>query len=228
MKKILLIIILSFLVIINIRMWGMRDASSFVNNHASRRSICDIECQKNERREDDFNHSRSLARQVVYMKHCKKEPCSYNVSAQKRAASNIPSYMAVEHMLHAALIDFAYHPSCNEFTLQQLIDLMCTEKQLLSVFIYPTSGNQFDILQKRSALLEHAIPTVRMLFDKIINLATYNELLNDQYLLDSVSKNRDRLLLSTYDKKIFLHTAFQRIADIQKQIKNMQQMIALQ
>lgn len=232
MKKVLLIIILSFLVMVNIRMWGVRDGSCFLNGSSSgRKSVCDIERQDNgwssiDRNNKCSNDNATLAKRLVYAKHRKQKKVTYPGQQGPGRVAAMPSYDAIQRMLYNSLIDFAYCPSCNELTLQQLIDLMQVEMKLLTVFIYPTAGNRLSLLHRRAMLLADAVPSVRMLFDKVLSAAMYNDQLNEQYEQQLQTSQPFNLALHTYDKKLFLHTAYQRIADVQKKIKRMQYLIA--
>lgn len=235
MKKILLIIILSFLVMVNIRMWGVRDGSCLLNESSNRKSVCDIERQGNgwspDRNIDLQQNQRSdsnkiLAKKLAYAKQCTQKKATYHKQQRPVQIAAMPSYDAVQRMLYNSLIDFAYCPSCNELTLQQLIDLMQVEMQLLTVFIYPTAGNRLSLFHRRAMLLADAVPSVRMLFDKVLSAAMYNDQLNEQYEQHLQASQPFNLALPAYDKKIFLHTAYQRIADVQKKIKRMQYLIA--
>lgn len=234
MKKLLLIIILSFLVMVNIRMWGVRDGSCLLNGAPSRKLVCDIGHHDNEWANDgdmeqikDSNAHRALAKKLAYAKYRNRQSLYQNQPRLKQMAA-VPSYDAVQRMLYNTIIDFAYHPSCNELTLQQLIDLMQIEMQLLAVFIYPTAGSRFSLLHRRAVLLSDAIPSVRVLFDKILSMAMYNDQLNEQYEQQLQASQPFNIALNNNDKKIFLHTAYQRIADVQKKIKRMQYLIATQ
>jgi hypothetical protein len=218
---------------VNIRMWGIRDGSCLLNGTPGRKSICDIEQEYGWKTDVDIeqnensNAQRALAKKLAYAKYRKRQDLYANKPRSVQMIA-MPSYDAVQRMLYNTIIDFAYHPSCNELTLQQLIDLMQIEMQLLTVFIYPTAGSRFSVLHRRAMLLHDATPSVRILFDKILSMAMYNDQLNQRYEQQLQASQPFNMALNSNDKKIFLHTAYQRIADVQKKIKRMRYLIATQ
>jgi len=134
----------------------------------------------------------------------------------------LPSLEFVQESVERGLAEFLEKASCNELALQQLLELINNELKLVEVLIYPTIGNRFSLLSVRDELLDRAIPSVRILYDRILSLATHNDILNNQFVSQRQFDQGIRLSLSAYDKKLFLHSVYQRLSDILQQLQSMQ------
>lgn len=237
MKKFLIALITAFLVLLNVRLWGVRDAAMLIPERASwRHATCDMPygqlCDPNYQAEQEMLQEQlcggytdrgqmavCLAKVAAYIRHkamieeqkMHQEPCCM-------------SYPEAQSIFNQALHQFAGRPHCNELTLQQLINLADAELRLIEVLVYPTMGNRHECIQERNDLLQKAIPSVQMMYDKLLSVATHNDMLNEQY---ATSEGRPNFALDFDDRRIFLHTMYQRIADMKQKIKDMQYRIAM-
>ncbi len=252
MKKLLLALILSFLVFINIRLWGMREAEFLLPNSLGGRATCDMptpqeeavevtiqnqNCQSCEGQRQFSRLKARLARVVAFKKYKQAKSRHENaaqmqedkelVAETQQPADYLPRYQTVQQMLNNSLAEFIACSGCNELTLHQLIDLMNAELKLIETLVYPTMGNRHYLIQSRSDLLDQAVPSVRLVYDKILSFATYNELLNNQFSSQDDHGRNLHLSLNFYNKKIFLHTMYQRLSNLKQQIQKMQYKLVL-
>lgn len=204
MKKLILIIIVSFLVFINVRMWGIEQKNVVMQNKAF----------GEKRRMERF---KSIAAHKAIIK-------KYKNRANEAKELNILDYNQLCALQDRALNIFIDSSVCNELTLQQLLNLIKSEIELVEVLIYPMIGSKYARLEMRNKLLHEVIPSIKFLYQKILNAATHNEYLSAQYAQQGQGK---KLVLNFDQKKIFLHTMYQRLSDVKDRIKKIQYTCAL-
>ena len=95
------------------------------------------------------------------------------------------------------------------------------------MLIYPIMGDHYALIQERGELLQRAIPSVRIVYDKLLSLATHSDLLNEQYTYQVEKGDPIKLSLNTDNKKTFLHAMYQRIEDLKQKIQHMQYKLAI-
>jgi len=290
MKKLLLVLILSFLVLINVRLWGVQGNYSveqaqlvrskenlaraavykkhkearmrFGRKREKKQWKVDVHTRKEkqmmkvrERKEKQKKamRERKERRRVTAQKRKDKREKAIQARKKKKMkvfqeneknstervrSTELPNvdvqmndylseYETVYQMLNSSLVEFTKCSSCSELTLQQLLDLMSSELNLIEVLIYPVTGNRHHLIQLRSELLDQAIPSVRLVYDKILSVVTHNDFLNDQFNAQGDNGCDVRFLLNFNNKKIFLHTMYQRLFDLKQKMQKVQYKFAL-
>jgi len=215
MKKLLLVFILSFLVFLNLRIMGVREAHFLLDGCLKAHGFCAIA----------YGRSAGACCSAGEQQHqveCAIDVYSSDVGREQDGGCCMVHDDMVAPTLDRIVLDFTHLPSCNELTLQQLVELLNNEAQLVAGLIYPMMVDARSYIQQRNDLLCKAVPSVQGLYNKIVDVAAHSDGLNAQYNEHVQQGNSIKLSLSSRDKKLFLHRLYQRIVNVSQKVRKMQ------
>ena len=204
MRELLIVLILSFLVFLNVRLWGKHEFS-FQDGHHSRRITCDMPTEGMDLQDDDVGDQ-----------FCDEKVCDVS-SVYTSPGMDINAIFSA-HLSHSQLSELVIH---------QLIQLVVLEMHLIERMIYPIVGNVHTVIRDRKKMVSNALPTSKMIFDMLLSAATQSSVV-DRHILNRENGSRNLYtLLNREDKKLFLHMTYQRLADAKKRLHAIQYHIAL-
>ena len=203
MRELLIVLILSFLVFLNVRLWGKHEFS-FQDGHHSRRITFDMPTEGMNLQDDDVGDQ-----------FCDEKMC--DVCSVYTPVMDIDAIFSA-HLRHSQLSEIAVH---------QIIQLVVLEMHLIERMIYPIVGNVHTVIRDRKKMVSNALPTSKMIFDMLLSAATQSPVVDRDILNREKNSRNLYTLLNREDKKLFLHITYQRLADAKKRLCDIQYRIAL-
>ncbi len=148
----------------------------------------------------DIHHS-ELVTHNRYTAHDDTQP-QQNIQGMKNK-----EYIEMKDELNKAIERFKRSKELSELSIQQLLDLLDIEMTVVDHLKSGKAGSLVaDAVELRNKKLKRSIPSIIFVYDKILDLATYNETLNEQWNnIRNDDRQKEVLTLTPRDKKTFLH-----------------------
>lgn len=143
--------------------------------------------------------------------------------ALPKAPVSAAEYQNMQGGLDRALNKFRSNRDFGEISAGQLLKLLGIEISLVDLLLAAKTGQVIEeLVVRRNDLLEQTIPSVVFLYDRILDLATYDAKLYDWKASSKSDKESLKNALNMQDKRTFLERARVRLLNYQTLIRDLQ------
>ncbi|MCX5921744.1 MAG: hypothetical protein NTX86_00205 [Candidatus Dependentiae bacterium] len=125
---------------------------------------------------------------------------------------------------HAALDQLKASKDFSEIMIQRIVELLDAELMLVHCLLNGHMGEMVDdALVARNDMLSRSTPSMMYMYDKILNLVTYNEQVNGELYRNRTRNNRVHAhSLNWRDKREFLMTMYEKLEHYSGMMRAMQ------
>jgi len=137
--------------------------------------------------------------------------------------ASVAEYQSMQRGLDRALNKFRLNRDFGEISAGQLLTLLGVEISLIDLLLAAKTGQVIEeLVVRRDELLGQSIPSIVFLYNRILDLATYDAKLYAWKATDKSEKELLKNALNLQDRKAFLERARIRLLNYQNLIRDIQ------